>query len=193
MPSLPRLPQFSDQYEGNKLRAMVDTLENTFSGIGRVFSFMQKGAYQLTSNLTQVGNIGTGEDNLITYSLPANTLKKEGYNLQILCWGTFAANANNKRIRAYLGSTAFFDSTALAINGGSWSLAITIVRVTDTHQQTIVRYSSSNGTFGNGTIVNTSVTATLSTDLIIKCTGEATTTNDIVQNGLTISVYPQET
>ena len=30
--------------------------------------------------------------------------------------GTFASNANNKRIRLYFGTTVIFDTTALAFN-----------------------------------------------------------------------------
>ena len=71
---------------------------------------------RLYASVTTVGNVGAGEDNLITYELPDGLLTADGYGFVIEAGFTFAANANNKRIRAYLGSTSLFDTTATAFN-----------------------------------------------------------------------------
>ena len=37
---------------------------------------------------TAVGNVGTGTDNLISYTMPADTLNINGYFVRITAWGT---------------------------------------------------------------------------------------------------------
>jgi len=69
-----------------------------------------------------VGNVGTGEDNLITYTVPGNLLTVNLDRIKFTSAGTFAANINNKRIRVYFGTTVLLDTTALALNGGDWAI-----------------------------------------------------------------------
>jgi hypothetical protein len=69
----------------------------------------------LTTNTTTAGTIAdTNETDLWTYSLPANTLNVDGRTLRITTWFTVANNANNKRVRLYVGGTAIGDSGAFA-------------------------------------------------------------------------------
>jgi hypothetical protein len=140
-------------------------------------------------NTTSVGNVGAGEDDLMTYSVPANSLSTNGDFLEFSCAGTFAANVNNKRIRVKFGATTIVDTTALAINGGSWRCTGTIVRTGAATQK-----CSAVFTTDNALLVSTAkyVTAaeTLSGAVTFKCTGEATSNNDIVQEIQTVKWFP---
>jgi hypothetical protein len=184
------LVQFTDTYDGYKSRTMVDTLENFFANYSQVRNFIKIGSYQLTYDLTPVGNVGAGEDNLITYTIPANTFLLEGYGMEIDAWGIFAANANNKQIKLYLGSTLLMDSGAIAANNTSWRITGNINRVNSATESCICVITSGDTVLLPTRTVFTQATEDLETNLIIKCTGEATTNNDIVQKGLTIRVFP---
>lgn len=186
-----RLPQFDNEYNRNKMGAMVDTLENTFTNISKFFARATKAAYQLISNTTPVGNVGAGEDDLISYTLQPNVLAKDGYNIEIKAWGTFAANGNNKTVKLKFGSAVLYDTTALAANNGSWMITGVVTRTGAATQQAITSMMSSNATVGNS-VTYIVPTETLSATIIIKCTGTATANDDIIQKGLLVKVYPQE-
>lgn len=143
----------------------------------------------LSINTTEVGNVGTGIDNLITYNLSANTLNKTGDCLEIKASGTFAANANNKRVRLLLGSTLLFDTGVIAANNSHWSINAQIIRKGATSQDIIACFNGNNSLVTN-TATYTSGTEDLTTLLTIKCTGEATNNNDVLQKNLIIRFFP---
>lgn len=143
----------------------------------------------LTQNTTAVGNVGAGEDNLITYTLDSNTLVDNGDSIEIEVFGTLAANANNKTIKLYLGSTQLFSTGAVASNAKDWQINCTIIKTGSATQECIASF--------NGDTVLVTQTADyvsgaedFTTQLTIKCTGEATADNDIIQKGLRIKFYP---
>lgn len=186
-----RLPQFGTEYDQNKMGAMVDTLENRFANISTIIANAKRAVYQLASNTTPVGNINGGEDNLITYTMQPNVLAKDGYNVEIKAWGTFAANANNKTIKLKFGSATLYDTGAVAANDGSWEITATVTRTGTAAEQSIASIISSNALIISSTTYSVP-TVSLSATVIIKCTGEGTATNDVIQKGLLIKVVPQE-
>lgn len=130
------------------------------------------------------GNVGVGEDNLKTYALPANTLFMNQQAIEIIAWGTTAANGNNKTLKLYFGSTQLVTTGAVAANSKDWELRAVVVRLSNTSQQSIAR-----GNF-NGVSLASDLTVpgeTLSGAVTIKCTGEATSNDDIVQRGLIVN------
>lgn len=143
---------------------------------------------KLVFDTTSVGNVGAGEDTLITYAMAADTLDQDGSFLDISTWGTFAANANNKRIKLKLGTTTLLDTTAVAANSGSWSLSAKIIRTGSATQKVIASIISDNALVLDSATF-TSGTEDLTTDLNLFCTGEATSNDDIIQEGLIINWY----
>lgn len=137
---------------------------------------------------TSIGNIGTGEDTLISYSINSNTLGTDNNYLEVSAWGTVAANANNKTIKLKLGSTTLLTTGAVAANSGSWAITSTIVRIGESTQQCISSIASDNSLIldSSSFIV---ATEDLSTSLDIFCTGEATTNDDIIQKGLIVKWF----
>ena len=144
----------------------------------------------LTVDTTEVGNVGSGADDLITYSLQKNTLVTTGDRLEITAFGIGAANANNKTIKLLLGTTELFSTGAVASSGKDWRIDCTIIR-------TAAATQVSTTAFSGDTVLVTQIsdfvsgTEDFTTALTIKCTGEATTTDDIIQKGLTINLFPR--
>lgn len=146
----------------------------------------------LSNSTTTVGNVGTGEDDLISYSMPANTLVADGDSLRIRAGFTLAANGNTKAIKFYIGSNVLFSQSA-AQNGGSYYVEVNVIR----HNSTTIKYSANGGTYGgSGTPLTNvpgnvgSAVADTATALTIKATGEATSNNDIVQEFLQVQRIP---
>lgn len=143
----------------------------------------------LEVNATAVGNVGSGEDDLMTFSVPASVLGANGDYLEISAFGTFAANANNKRIRAKFGATTLLDTTALAINDDAFHLRVQIIRTGATSQIAIATISTGDALLVSQTAYSTPA-ETLSGAITFKLTGEATSDNDISQKALTVRWYP---
>jgi hypothetical protein len=143
----------------------------------------------LNVNTTQVGNVGGGTDDLITFSVPGGTLANNGEYLHGVMAGSFAGNINSKTLTAVFGSTTFFTSGALSVvSAADWSLEFWIYRITATTQLIIAMYTSSFGTLSGDAIV-TAASETLSGALTLKCTGAGTSNNDIVQKVLSVEKW----
>lgn len=149
---------------------------------------------KLTTNTTAVGNVGTGEDNLMTYSVPANTLATNGDTIRFYASGTIANTAGAKTIRAYFGSTKLGDTgTAITVNNAHhWTAWGEIIRTGATTQDchiTIIAYDAAGGTLAPAIQFSTAA-ETLSGAVTLKFTGEATDTDDIKQETLTVDWLP---
>lgn len=76
-----------------------------------------------------VGTPATTADAVLrSIIIPARTLDVEGRALRFLAWGAFAANGNNKRVRAIAGAATLLDTTAAALNGTGWLIEGFIIR-----------------------------------------------------------------
>lgn len=171
-------------------QAQTFTLTGTFNGelLKRAGSgsAYARCSGRINVNTTAVGNVGAGEDNLIVYTVPANTLLTNADFLDFEFFGTFAANANSKRIKAYFGATVIFDSGAQNQNGGSWKITGKIIRTGGSTQKVLVEFSSSSNLFVN-TTTYTATALTLSGTNDLKVTGEAVADNDIVNEALIVN------
>lgn len=143
----------------------------------------------INTNTTAVGNVGTGEDDLITYTIPASVLNTNGDRIEFKMAGTFAANVNTKRIRVKYGATTLFDTTAIAFNGTDWSCDGLIIRTGAATQKAYVAFRSSDALL-NSSSDYTTPAETLSGTVVLKATGEATSNNDISQEIMNVSWYP---
>lgn len=128
---------------------------------------------------TAVGNVGSGEDDLISKTLHARTLATNGDAIEGYAWGTFAANGNNKTIKFYIAGTAVFTLGPGAYNGGTWWIRFSLSRTGSSTQKYAVQFVSSNATAGSSASSGT-LTFTDTNNQTIKFTGEATSDNDIL-------------
>jgi hypothetical protein len=140
-------------------------------------------------NTTVVGNVGAGEDDLMTYSVPANALATNGDRIEFEMAGTFAANGNNKRVRIKYGATTLLDTTALAFNNADWSAKGQIIRTGAATQKAFCVFRSGSALL-NSTSDYTTPAETLSGAVTLKATGEATSNNDITEEMFTVEWHP---
>lgn len=142
----------------------------------------------LNTNITAVSNVNAGETTLMNYTLQANMLGNNGDYIDIDAYGTFAANANNKRIRLYFGATVIFDTTAIAANAGSWWIKGKIAREALADQQAITSIISSNALV-TPTTSFTDPSESLGGTVLIKVTGLGVASNDITQQGFDVKWF----
>lgn len=132
-------------------------------------------------NTSAVGNVGTGEDNLMTTTLAAGYLSAAGKGIRVTAWGTKASTANAKTLRLYFGSVAILTHSLGTSAAGSWKITAEVLS-TGTDAQDY-----------NAFLIGTDTDAEIGTAtqddgaaIIVKCTGDATSNNDIVQEGLIV-------
>ncbi|MCH8049345.1 hypothetical protein IH979_01390 [Patescibacteria group bacterium] len=136
-------------------------------------------------NTTAVGNVLGGDDDLMTYSLPANSLSADGKGVRISAWGTSAANGNTKTVKLHFGSTVLRQVGPSALNAQDWRIEATLIRTGASTQDAV----------GTELVDNSSVFITHSEPaedttgaIIIKVSAESgsSASNDIVQEGMLI-------
>jgi hypothetical protein len=135
------------------------------------------------ANTTAVGNVGAGEDTLISYSLLANSLSANNKGLRVTAFGTTAANGNNKTVKLYFGAAQVVTTGALAANDKDWVIKATILRDGATSQV------CTGGGQANAAIIAEAFTDGAEDEtgaITIKTTGEATADNDIICKAMLI-------
>lgn len=145
----------------------------------------------ILSSVTQVGNIGTGEDIIYTLSIPAATLNIDKSSIHGFVAGTFAANANAKQVKLKFGATTIIATGALNFNTGDWRIDFDIIRTGATTQKAICRFTSSNALLTTHTDYTTPA-ETLSGAVSLVVTGEATTNDDILGQLIKVMWSPNE-
>lgn len=142
----------------------------------------------LLGDPVSVTTVDNAEDNLIAYTLAADALGTNGDYIDIDSWGTFAANANNKRLRVYFGSTVILDTGAVAANSGSWWIKAKIMRTGAATQKSIAFIGSSNSLISQVTAVATP-TADTTAPIVVKTTGQGGAAADITQEGFSVQWF----
>lgn len=141
-----------------------------------------------TTDMVAIGNVGAVETDLITYTFLANSLDSGNAFIEIEAFGTFASNANNKQVKLYFGSSVLIDTGSVAANAGSWIIHARVIRINSNAQKSITTIISDNSL-----IINKSSYVTpaedLTTNIIIKCTGQGTANDDIIQEGLIVKMF----
>lgn len=150
----------------------------------------------LFDHFADAGNVGTGEDDLYSDTIPAGRLANNGDKLSASYGGTFVSSATaTRQVRAYFGGTLIFDTGALSLSSSSsWTLYIDVIRVSSS----VVRCMASLSTQGAALSAYTAYTEvtglTLTNTQIMKITGEAAgvgaATNDIVAKLSSIHYVP---
>lgn len=136
-------------------------------------------------NVNTVGNVGTGTDNLLTYSVPANTLAATGDYLHFKMAGVTANTVNTKTITAVFGGSTLITSGAIGISTlDNWEIDGYIIRTSPTTLRCTTTIIVSNTATGASIFTGTTYTAaieTLSGALTLKGTGTATANDDVQQ------------
>lgn len=145
----------------------------------------------LNVSTTTTGNVGAGEDTLASCTVPAGQLAANGDTLWFEAFGSMAANANSKTVRARFGSSGtnlLYEQTSTSW-GTHWSVRGRIYRTGAATQKSSVHLISDNDdnvTTQTVTGLNQDLTATVA----LSVTGEAVADNDIVLEGLIVGWMP---
>lgn len=146
-------------------------------------------------DITVVGTVGGGIDPLHTFRLLAGTLGTNGDSIKFVYAGTFATNANTKRVQILFDGQVFEDFGNFAFATGVWVVIGDYTRVS----QTTVR-ATSIAMYGEPLVMDEGVVSgtpdiiylprntllTVSnlntTAVVLQVTGSGTADNDVVQN-----------
>lgn len=129
----------------------------------------------LTQFYSDVGNVGTGEDDLYSYTVASSTFSINGDKIEAEYVVVLASSATaTRQLRAYFAGTAVLDSTALTLaSGGTAKIRLSLVRETSSVVRVTAEFTVS-GIASQPVVTYTRITGlTLSSTNILKITGEA--------------------
>lgn len=144
-------------------------------------------ALNINSDLTSSGNVTTAETTFDQFTLDSNQLNSSGDAIHIVAWGTVANNANVKTLTFYFGTAtqAFVLPASTATN---WKLDVWIVAASPTSQVGIAHMQSGVIATATSDVFNITATQNTRNTLVVKTTGTATSTDDILQKGMLVLV-----
>lgn len=124
----------------------------------------------------------TSETDFMKANLQAGVVDYDGKVIRLVARGTFAANANNKTLRIYLGGLQHFTNFTIASNNFSWELRVEITRTGSATQnlKAILTIGALVWTAGAVYIDRVTGTRDFATNLELKITGQSgTATGDV--------------
>lgn len=137
-----------------------------------------------------IGSVGSGESDLSSFTLDPNTLSDGSMYLHIVAGGVTAANTNTKTIKLYVDGDLIC-TLADDFNDGVWFLDAWVMTKADAEANDALRVSGTlvcSGLAAPKTVVfNLGLTGVnLAANVIIKCTGQGTSDDDIEQTHLIV-------
>lgn len=176
--------------------------EVTQFGLGSAL-MAEEGNIVRQANSTGISPALTGADVVVAvYSMPANSFDAAGRGLNLLAMGSFAANANTKRLKlifnattavvgsAVTGGTTICDTGAVTTNGQGWCLEANVFKYgsAGSNTQLGIHQSAQTGGTVSPLLAPSVITAVESGPILIAVTANATTTaTDILFNFLEIN------
>ena len=143
-------------------------------------------------NTTASGtSAGTSVEDLMIWTLPANTLYKDGMGIRMKAWGTTGANANNKTFWLYLGGSAISAAGPVAWNDKDWMVTAEVYRTGVGGQAKIVWHSIDNEA-DSVQIVDLTLDETLALSVNLKAQNGTAAANDVVCEGMTVELITQD-
>lgn len=150
----------------------------------------------LFDHYADVGNIGTGEDDLYSDTIAASQFSVNGQKLEGEYGGIFVSSATATReVKAYFGGTLIFDTGALSLSlSSAWTAYISVIRVSSSVVRCMVSFTTEGAALAAYTAYTEVTGLTLTNTQVLKLTGEAAgvgaATNDIVAKLGSVSWYP---
>ncbi len=153
-------------YSMDQLQTLIRTGELPF-GTGGTATHKTMGV--IDSQFTPVGNVGAGEDDLMSYTLPADTLNADGKAIRVTASGS-GNGIDNVNLKFHFGSLAY-TFHGLASVGSWWFNALILRSSTGNQRRLYIAHAEPTG-------VTTSTDGTASQDetgsIVVKFTGENT-------------------
>jgi len=146
-----------------------------------------------------VGNIGGGTDDLHSWTMPANTLAAVGDGFLVHTNFEYAANTNAKTVLFKIGSPAAviqLNRTTAAPNGRDlvatirvWVITVATGLLGMTCTSFLADPDGDTPALETVYPYSTVTVGSLAADIVVKFTGAATTTNDILQLSTTLTTF----
>lgn len=165
-------------------RVIIDGTGRASKQIGATTNYAAMGGTAY-ADMSDRSNSGTGETDLGSYTLSADSLAATGDFVRLTAFGVYAATVNNKTLKVKLGSTTLFDTGALAVNGGVWNIKCEVYRTGSSTQRVIATASTDNALLVS-TATYTAASEDLTTNLTLKVTGTGGASTDITERGFLI-------
>lgn len=163
-------PNININTESGQLRT---ELQNTFA---RLDGQLNYAPYRFAAQNGPVSCTGSAETDLMSTTINYGTFNKTSQSMLIFACGQTAANANNKTLKFYLGSSLIFNSGAIAMNNVDWTLQAEIIFGGGTSQITWAQFCRNNAS----PLVDTNtLTENFANNLTMKFTGQGSATGDI--------------
>ncbi len=133
------------------------------------------GSDVLFDHFADVGNVGTGEDDLYSDTVTANKLSVDGQKITAQYAGIFVSSATaTRRLRTYFGGTLIYDSSALSLStSADWDMSVMIIRESSTVVRCSVKVNTTTASSAPYTTYTRVTGLTLSGTNVLKITGEA--------------------
>jgi hypothetical protein len=150
----------------------------------------------LFDHFADVGNVGTGEDDLYSDTIATDQLGVDGAKLESQYALAYVSSATaTRQTRAYFGGTLVFDSGTLTFGStGAANLWLTIIRESSSVVRVTAEYAATGLTLQPITQYTRITGLTLSNTNILKITGEAAgvgaATDDIVAKLGSVKFWP---
>jgi hypothetical protein len=141
----------------------------------------------LSVNTTDVGNVGIGEDDLMTYTVPAAQLSTANDRIEFEGVYNFTG-ANSKTLKLYFGAQ-LLTQVGAGITTAFITIKGTIFRTGAATQKANITMVSSSATYQYNVDISTPA-ETLSGTVVLKSTGTGTADNDIVQKSFVVNFKP---
>src|SRR5256885_7210885 len=143
-------------------------------------------------NMGNVGNVGAGPDDLMSYTLPANSLSANGKGVRVTAWGRTGNNANAKQLSAFFGAFNLAQTGLTVSIQGTWKAEILVARIGANSQEYFyeLREAADASPVAAGKqriTVTGNPTETDTAPITIKFSASVVTAdNDIVQEGMLV-------
>jgi len=142
---------------GNLTVAGLATVGAAALGGGSSGGTLTAGLADPTANAS--GTTQNTEYTLNSVTLPANAFNANGRAVQVIAWGTLAANANAKNLKVYFGATAVATVTGSTANGKDYYVELSVVRIGASAQSAVGYIQIDTATAGtmavNGAVAET--------------------------------------
>lgn len=135
----------------------------------------------LKSDVSEVGNVGTGSDNLLSFGYSANSVANTGDTLWFVFTIVFASNANNKRVEVTFGGVSVFliSDTFGAAGQSQCEVTVKVRRTSSTTAKCTATLLGSD-TLLRADCQYNEITTNFASGQTVQITGTATATNDII-------------
>jgi hypothetical protein len=135
-------------------------------------------------DVTATGNVGAGEDTILTNNFGANVFSANGDSVDLKFTGTFANNANARNVKLYLAGQTVFDAGGSIVTSGAkgWDITCNIVRSGASTLEVSTTWAPDYPTTGATLQVQqATLTIGLTTNNPVRLTAEAVADNDVVR------------